>query len=171
MSERVDSGSINEEKSVSEMRTATLVLVMSAVVGFGVPAAAATGAPPGRAARSLNVRDEGQLRFIKGSGSQLLDEGRVTGTFPGWVKVCFTYDGEPTVSAAFTIYGHGGTISARGSGRLSSPTDPNPSFRGRMYATGGSGRYVHVHGRGEIFGVFHRRSYGLIVQAMGALGY
>jgi hypothetical protein len=40
-----------------------------------------------------------------------------------------------------------------------------------MYTTGGSGRYAHVHGGGEMFGVFNRRSYGLIVQAVGKLSY
>jgi hypothetical protein len=142
-------------------------MTIAACAGTGAPVSAAAAAPRAQAARTLDVRDEGHLRFIKGAGSQLIDEGRVSGTFPGWVKVRFTYNGEPNVSASLTIYGHGGTISARGSGRLSSPTSPDPSFRGRMYATGGSGRYAHVHGRGEIFGVFHRRSYGLVVQAIG----
>jgi hypothetical protein len=139
--------------------------------GVGVPAWAAPPAPTARAARTLSVRDEGRLRFIRGSGSRLLDEGRATGSFPGWVKVSFTYNGEPTVSAQLTIYGSGGSISARGSGRLSSPVSPSPSFRGRMTVTGGSGRYAHVHGSGELFGVFYRRSYGVTVQAIGKLSY
>jgi hypothetical protein len=126
---------------------------------------------PAHAARVLTVRDEGHLRFVRASGSQLLDEGRVAGSFPGWVKVRFVYNGEPTVSAWFTISASGGSISARASGRLSSPVNPNPSFRGRMSITGGSGRYAHVHGSGEMFGVFSRRSYGLIVQAFARLPY
>jgi hypothetical protein len=101
----------------------------------------------------------------------LLDEGHTAGSFPGWVKVRFTYTGEPTVSARLTIYGKEGTISASGSGQLSSPASRSPSFRGRMRTTGGSGRYAHVHGSGEMFGVFDRRSYGLIVQAIGKLSY
>jgi hypothetical protein len=153
------------------MRRASAVIVVAVSAGIGVPWWVALGPDPALATRSLNVRDEGHLRFVKGSGSQLLDEGRVTGTFPGWVKVRFTYNGEPTVRASLTIYGGGGTISARGSGRLSSPTSLNPSFRGRMYATGGSGRYAHLHGSGEMFGVFHRRTYELTVQAIGDLSY
>lgn len=154
------------------MLLAALVLaIIAAPTSIGGRAWAALGAPTARIARTLNVRDEGHLRYIKSSGSQLIDEGHVAGTFPGWVKVHFTYNGEPTVSASLTIYGRGGTISARGSGRLSSPVSPNPSFRGHMYATGGSGRYARVHGSGEMFGVFNRRSYGLIVQAIGKLSY
>jgi len=156
-------------------RTAAPVVILCALCLY----AAAAGARPGRtvriprahAAHVLTVRDEGHLRFVRASGSQLLDEGRVSGTFPGWVKVRFVYNGEPTVSARFTISGSGGSISARGSGRLNSPVNPNPSFRGRMSTTGGTGRYAHVHGGGEMFGVFSRRSYGLTVQAIGKLPY
>ena len=135
------------------------------------PASASPMASPAQARRILNVRDEAQLHFVKASGSELIDEGRVTGTFPGRVKVRFTYNGEPTVSAALTIYASAGTISARGTGRLSSPASASPSFRGQMRATAGSGRYAHVEGGGELFGVFHRRSGGLTVQAIGKLSY
>ncbi len=124
-----------------------------------------------QAAGVLNVRDEGRLRFVHASGSTILDEGRVSGTFPGSARVRFVYDGEPDVSAVFTIAGHGGSVSARGTGRLNSPTSPSPSFRGHMTITGGTGRYAHIHGGGELFGVYYRRSYGLTVQAVGKLPY
>jgi hypothetical protein len=123
------------------------------------------------ATRVLSVRDQGRLRYVKSSGSVIIDEGQASGTFPGLVKVRFTYDGEPTVSARFTIFGRGGSISARGTARLSSPTSPSPSFAGTMTITGGSGRYAHVHGGGKLFGVYYRRSYGLTVQAIGSLPY
>jgi phage gpG-like protein len=119
----------------------------------------------------LNVHDTGHLRFVRASGSTILDEGSVTGSFPGSARVRFVYDGEPEVSAQFTISGHGGSVSARGTGRLSSPTSPSPSFRGHMTIVGGSGRYAHIHGGGELFGVYDRRSYALTVQAIGKLPY
>jgi hypothetical protein len=143
----------------------------AAAGGGGTLALGASSQPAAHAARVLNVRDEGHLRFIKSSGSIIIDEGHASGTFPGWVKVRFAYDGEPTVSSRFTISGSGGSISAQGSGRLSSPTSPSPSFRGSMLITGGTGRYAHIHGRGELFGVYYRRSYGLTVQALGKLSY
>ncbi len=141
-----------------------------AVVVLGFLLLALTGASAS-ASRVLNIRDQGSLRFVRASGSLLLDEGRVSGSFPGSVKVRFLYNGEPTVSASFTITGAGGSISARGTGRLSSPVSPAPSFRGRMQITGGTGRYEHIHGSGELFGVFNRRSYALTVQAVGKLPY
>jgi hypothetical protein len=145
-----------------------------AVAAAGVLSTSAWGRPDrpsAHAARVLNVRDEGRLHYVKSSGSVIIDEGRASGTFPGWVKVRFTYDGEPTVGARFTITGSHGSISARGTARLSSPTSPSPSFHGTMSITGGTGRYAHVHGRGELFGVYYRRSYGLTVQAIGKLPY
>ena len=86
----------------------------------------------------------------------------------------FVYNGEPTVSARFTIYGRSGSISGRAKARLSNPTSPDPSFRGAFTITGGSGRYAHIHGTGELFGVFYRRGsdkYGLVVQTIGKLPY
>jgi phage gpG-like protein len=121
--------------------------------------------------RTLTVRDEGHLRYVKSSGTVIIDEGRATGTFPGTVKVRFSYDGEPTVNARFTISGARGSISARGTARLNSLTSRTPSFAGTMTITGGSGRYAHIHGGGGLYGVYNRRSYGLTVQAVGKLPY
>jgi len=123
------------------------------------------------AARLLNVRDEGRLRYVKSSGEVIIDEGHATGSFLGRVTVRFLYTGEPTVSARFTISGSAGSISARGTARLSSPTSPSPSFHGSFTVTGGSGRYAHIHGGGELYGVYYRRSYALTVQAIGKLPY
>jgi hypothetical protein len=152
--------------------TAAVVTVGLSSAGLvGLAGTAAARAPAAHAARVLNVRDEGRLRFIRASGSLLLDEGRATGTFPGWVKVRFVYNGAPNVTAQITISGAHGSIIARGSGTLSSPVSPSPSFKGTLRATGGTGRYAHVRGGGELFGVFYRRSYGLTVQAIAKLPY
>jgi hypothetical protein len=130
-------------------------------------------AAPGHAsaAHVLKVRDEGHLRFISSSGSQLIDEGPASGTMPGNLRVRFTYNGNPEVSAAFTIHGRYGSISGRARGRLNNPTSTSPSLRGSLSITGGSGRYAHASGSGELFGVFYRRSYGLTVQAIATLRY
>jgi hypothetical protein len=131
---------------------------------------AAVGAPPA-SAHQLSVRDEGRLRFVHSSGSQLIDEGPISGTIRGRVRLRFTYTGDPHVTAALTIYGSAGSISVRATGRLSSPTSTSPSFRGTLSIVGGTGRYAHVSGSGELFGVFYRRSYGMVVQTIGKLRY
>lgn len=138
---------------------------------LGASAWAHSDTPSAHAARVLNVKDEGRLRYVKSSGEVIIDEGHASGSFPGSVKVRFLYNGEPTVSARFTISGPGGSIYAHGTGRLSSPTSPAPSFHGSFTVTGGSGRYSHAHGSGALYGVYYRRSYALTVQAAGKLPY
>jgi hypothetical protein len=149
-------------------RTAALAVLAIALGGIGIPPA------PAVAARVLNVRDEGYLRFITSNGSEIIDQGVVKGTVPGNVRVHFIYNGEPAVSARFTIEGRSGSISGKAKGNLSNLTSPEPSFRGKFSVTGGSGRYAHIHGGGELFGVFIRRGphkYALTVQTIGKLPY
>ena len=144
--------------------------VGATLIGAGARASAAR-APVATAARTLNVHDEGRLRYVKSSGSLLYDEGSASGTLPGKVRVHFLYDGSPSVSAQFTIYAGGWSIRGHGSGRLNNPNSTSPSFAGSLTITGGSGRYAHAHGSGRLYGVFDRRNYALIVQALGRLRY
>lgn len=152
------------------MRKLAIAIVAS---GLSTTASAWGHIPVMRAhsSHTLNVHDEGHLRYVKSAGSVIIDEGRATGSFPGTVKVRFSYDGEPTVNARFTISGAGGSISARGRARLNSLTSLTPSFAGTMTITAGTGRYAHIHGGGGLYGVYSRRSYGLTVQAIGKLPY
>jgi len=143
------------------MRVALATLAIAVVAMTGAAAAASV----------LRVRDEGHLHLISSEGSELIDEGAALGSVPGKVRVHFVYNGNPTVSAQFTIYGHSGSISGRARARLSNPTSPEPSFRGAFAITGGSGRYAHIHGTGELFGVFVRHGYALVVQTIGKLAY
>jgi hypothetical protein len=148
--------------------TAALITIAMALLTTAGAAAVVRAA---RSARTLSVRDEGYLRFKQSSGSQIIDEGNVSGTIRGRARVRFTYTGSPTVTSQFTLYGGGGSLSGYASGRLDNPTSTSPSFRGRMILTSGRGRFAHAHGHGELFGVFYRRSYGLSVQAIGHLSY
>lgn len=147
------------------MWTVAATLLCSSLAGaLAVPGVA-------QAARTLSVHDEGHLRFVSGAGSALLDEGAVSGTLPGRVRLHFNYSGGSTVSAQLTVSGHGWSIRGEGHVTLSNSTSPSPSFRGSLRITGGAGRFVHASGSGELFGVFYRRSYGLTVQALGKLSY
>lgn len=138
---------------------------------FAAWSASAARGPRASAARSISVKDDGSLRLVKNSRSVLTDEGPMHGTIPGKVRVRFVYNGNPAVTAQITIFGHSGTIQARGNGRLSSPTSPTPSFSGTLTILGGSGRYLHAHGSGQLYGVFYRRSYAMTVQVRGTMHY
>jgi hypothetical protein len=123
------------------------------------------------ASHTLSVRDEGHLRFVGAQAKALIDTGALAGTLPGQARVRFVYNGSPNVSASFTIRATAGTISGSAHARLNNPSSPTPSFRGALQITGGSGRYAHARGSGELFGVFHRHGYGLVFQAIGRLSY
>ena len=126
---------------------------------------------PATAAHLTSVRDEGSLHFMSDEATQIVDEGRLSGTLPGSGRVYFTYNGSPNVTARFTIHTAGGSVNGTAKCRLNNPNSPTPSFRGALTIVGGSGRYAHARGNGELFGVFHRRGYGLVVQAIGKLSY
>lgn len=158
-------------RRAQRLRAAIVASALTAGALFATSLSALAAGPSARTARSVVVKDEAKLHFVKSSGSTLSDEGSATGTFPGKVKIVFTYTGSPNVSSQLTIYGSGGSIRVRASGKLSSPTNPKPSFKGALTVTGGSGRYSHVHGSGALYGVFNRRTYALVVQAQGTIHY
>jgi hypothetical protein len=149
----------------------------SAPTGGGVGRTAATGggaaqaAAEGRAAHVVSVKDEGHLHLVSkaSSGSMLVEEGPVTGTIAGSVRVSF--DIGPTVTATFTIYPRGGgSISGHGEGALHS-TSLYATFGGSLAVTRGTGRYAHAHGSGGLYGAINRKTYALTVQAVGTLHY
>jgi hypothetical protein len=124
-----------------------------AVVASGLSGQVALASAHAHASRTLRVSDRGTL----------------SGTMPGHARVDFVYNGSPNVTARFTIYAAGGSIYGQAHCRLHDPASPTPSFKGALRITGGSGRYAHAGGGGELYGVFHRRGYGLSVQATGEL--
>ncbi len=123
------------------------------------------------AARTLSLRDKGQLHAIKRGGSLLLQEGPVSGTLPGHVHAHVLYNGGPIVTIQFTISTASGSLRGHGLGRLSNPRSSSPSFVGPLAITGGSGRYANASGRGRLYGVFYLSDDELIFQPVGQLNY
>ncbi len=141
-----------------------------AAVGMGAPMAALAAAPSARAARTLSVRDEGHLHLAgRPEGSLIVEEGAVSGTLPGTVKVRF--DVGATVTAQFTIYARGGgSVSGRGSGALHS-TSLYSTFGGTLSVTSGTGRFRRARGTGGLYGAIDRKTDALTVQTIGKLSY
>jgi hypothetical protein len=143
-----------------------LAIVSTALVSAaGSSAARHTGA---HAARTLNGTATAHLHLVKANGSQLDEEGPVTGALPGTMRAVLT-TGE-VFSGSFAIHTNGGTINGHGraathgSGRYQ-------SFSGSITVTGGSGRYSHAHGRTGLSGTFDRRTYAMVIQTTGMLSY
>jgi hypothetical protein len=145
----------------------------AALALFGIAGAAwATPrplSPLAQTARTFVANDEGHLRKVGESGADLIEEGSVTGTLPGTVRVGFNIGA--VIEATFTLYPHGGgTLTGHGSGELHS-SGRYASFGGTMTVTGGSGRYRHAHGTGGFYGTVNRKTYALVVQTRGTLRY
>jgi hypothetical protein len=150
------------------MLLAGVVWMVGAVVD--TPAVAFAATPMAHVARTLNVKDEGHLHLSgKPEGSLIVEEGAVSGTLPGTVKVRF--DVGATVTAQFTIYPRGGgSISGHGSGALHS-TSLYSTFGGTLSVTSGTGRFKHVRGSGGLYGAINRKTDALTVQTTGRLSY
>jgi hypothetical protein len=149
--------------------TAPAARAATALAARAATAPAAGAATVGRAAHVVSVKDEGHLHAVRESGSNLTEEGPVSGSIPGTVRVDFNIG--PTVYASFTIYPHGGgTISGHGHGNLHS-TGLYATFGGSLTVTHGTGRYAHAHGSGGLYGAINRKTYALTVQAVGKLYY
>lgn len=145
--------------------------LVASVAGAGLVGVAASHAVTARAAHVVSVKDEGHLHMVSNSGSNLVEEGPVTGTIPGKVRVNFNIG--PTVYASFTIYVKGGgSISGSGHGTLHS-TSAYSTFGGSLSVSHGTGRYAHAHGTGGLYGAINRRSstYPMTVQTTGKLYY
>ncbi len=141
-----------------------LVAGLLAVATTRAPAASAT-----RAARVLSINDTGHLHLLNASGSVFLEEGSVSGTLPGTVKVRLVIGG--SVTASFTIQARGGgSITGSGSAVLHS-TKRYSSFGGSLEVNRGTGSYGHVNGSGKLFGVIDRLTHALTVQTIGQLHY
>jgi hypothetical protein len=142
-------------------------LLAAAQIGLA-PAYASRALPLARTARVLNATDTAHLHYVSASGSLLLDEGKASGALPGSMRVHLnlgtTFTGSFTIStSAGAITGHG-SATPHGSGAYE-------SFAGTLTVTGGTGRYVHAHGHGKLYGTFNRSNYALVIKTTGSLTY
>ncbi len=153
----------------TDMRRVWLAATIGAVLVSIGGARASLAQSGARAARTLNVTDEAHLHLVHSSGELLVEEGPATGALAGTVHVRVRVS--ETVSGSFTIYARGGgSITGYGSARLRS-TGKYSSFGGTLTVSHGTGRYVHAHGSGGLYGVVDRRTDAMTVQTTGKLSY
>ncbi len=159
-----------EKTTAAIARLPTITAAASLLLIFAPGAAPASAAlPEVHAARVLTTTDTANLHYIPPThGSLLFEEGAAQGTLPGTMRVRCNLGA--TVSASFTIYTRGGTISGHGT---ATPHGSGiyESFAGTLVATSGTGRYLHAHGHAGLYGTFNRRNYALVVQMTGSLYY
>jgi hypothetical protein len=124
-----------------------------------------------RAAHTLRASENASLHLVKSNGSQIVEQGSVSGTLSGSIKAQFHVG--PTITGSVTLYVHGGgTITGRGSGHLHNAHGHIfESFSGSFSVTGGSGRYGHASGHSGFYGTINRRTDAMQVQTRGTLSY
>jgi hypothetical protein len=131
-------------------------------------AVGAAGSPTAHPAGTLRGTDTARLRYLRSSGSVLVEEGPVSGGVTGHMHA--TLDVGATFTGSFTFFLKGGTIVGRGtavphgSGRIE-------SFSGTMTVTRGTGRYAHIRGHGGMYGTFDRTNYNVVIQTTGTFHY
>jgi hypothetical protein len=134
--------------------------------------AAGSATPRGRAAHLLVVNDAARMTLTNPSSASatLVEEGRATGTLPGTVRARLTVSAN-SVTAGFTIYLHGGTISGHSTAHLNPGKGEYASFGGSLGVSHGSGHYAHASGSGELYGTINRNTDDATVQVVGNLHY
>jgi hypothetical protein len=148
-------------------RTLAAILAAAGLAGFATAPtdASVRGA---YAARTLNGEATARLHLVKAEGSQLLEEGVVTGALAG--SADGTFHTGAVFLGAITIHTRGGSISGEGRA-IPSGSGRYQSFRGSFKATSGSGLYAHISGQAGLYGVLDRRHDSVVIQTTGRLTY
>jgi hypothetical protein len=147
---------------------ALAILIAGAALSNTAQSSAARHQATAQATRSLNGTATAHLHLVRPNGTQLLEEGPVTGALPGSMRALVNTGS--VFTGSFTIRTHGGSI--EGSGRATPHgLGHYQSFSGTITLTGGSGRYSHAHGRAGLYGTFDRRTYALVIQTTGRFSY
>lgn len=146
--------------------SAVVVLAVSVLL-YGPSAEAITAVE----AHSVRLTITAHLHYVSSKGSYLLEEGPASGQLAGTVKARLRVTAE--ISGSFTLYlaPHGtSSISGQGSGTLHE-SGTYASFGGSLKILGGTGRYAHGRGGGKLYGVYNRKSLGVMIQTIGNLSY
>jgi hypothetical protein len=138
-----------------------VLIVASAALTSAAETSAAEPKTSAHAAHTLSGTATARLHLVRAEGSQLIEEGPVSGALTGSASADL-HTGA-VFTARFTIKTNHGTISGRGqatphgSGRYQ-------SFRGTFYPTSGNGRYTHISGHAGLYGVFDARTDSVVIQ-------
>jgi len=141
----------------------TVLASAAALIAYPATSVAGNGTSA-RIAPVLQGTATAHLHLVSAEGSELFEEGPVSGALVGSAHAEL-HTGS-LFTASFTIHTSAGSISGHGqanphgSGRYQ-------SFAGSFLATSGTGRYAHIKGSAGLYGVFDRRTDAVTIQATG----
>jgi hypothetical protein len=144
------------------------------VVVFAAPLAlsahaAGNPAAPARAAASLTSVDEyGSLQMQSHKGSTISEKGIGWGTFNCSVVIALTLSGT-LVTANYTAFLQGGSISGTATARIHSATTRAAAFSGTISLRRGTGSRARASGTASFSGTINRTSYAMTTHINGRL--
>ena len=156
---------MNPATTVS-LPAAALVVVLAGMSGGAPISATASGGPSARQARRTRLVERAALRLTSSEESTLYERGQAYGTFNAPLTAHLNlYPGH--VTALFTIYPRGGSITGRASARFVVKGSTG-YYGGTLEITHGTGRYRHASGSNiGISGTINRQTFALTVKANG----
>jgi hypothetical protein len=140
-------------------------------IALALTLVASTGSATAAHGASVHsITDHASLHLASADGNTLNEQGRALGNLPGTVEVAMTL-GDRTAASTFTIHTTGGTISGRGTGKLTPGRAGYDSFGGTCAVTHGTGRFRGASGACGLYGSIYRVDDSMRIQVTGKLRY
>jgi hypothetical protein len=134
----------------------------------GLALLSALALPASTAASTTSVNEWGSLRMQSHNGSTVEEKGVGWGTFNCSVVIALTISGT-LVTANYTAYLQGGSISGAATAHIHSATTKAALFSGTISLERGTGSRAHASGTAGFSGTINRTSYAMTTHIAGRL--
>jgi hypothetical protein len=128
----------------------------------------ALAAPACAGASPTSVNEYGSLRMQSHKGASIDEKGVGWGTFNCSVVIALTLSGT-LVTADYTAYLQGGSISGNATAHIHSATTREAVFSGTISLTRGTGSRAHASGTAGFAGTINRTTYAMTTHITGRL--
>jgi hypothetical protein len=115
-----------------------------------------------------SVNEYGTLAMQHSKGATISEKGTGRGTFNCSVLIELTLSGT-LVTAKYTAYLQGGSISGTATAHIHSATTTEAYFSGTISLSGGTGSRAHASGTAGFAGTINRTSYAMTTHITGKL--
>jgi hypothetical protein len=141
-------------------------MLVAGAIGLPAQAADTSGNVSAKEAKTVDLVENGELKFIGEEGSALDERGHATGTYDAPVSATLTI--HPTyVTAVVTVFPHGGSISGTAQANYIVKNSVG-YFGGTFTITHGTGSFRHASGKAlGISGTINRYTFATTVKAHG----
>ncbi len=150
-----------------------MLLVLCGLLGVSASGAADTlfsSTSAARAARTVYLREYGNLRFTGEGSETLYERGAGTGTFRGTIVADLRLHAK-SVDATFTIYSKGGSVTGQAHAAFVIQGSTG-YYGGTLKITKATGAYRHAKGENVgVSGTINRQTFALTVKANGWISY